>query len=79
MWEFFAPLLNGATLAVAPPHSHRDPNELVRTIHQHGVTTLQLVPSLLRMLLDHGGAIQIVTSAIGDTVEVEPGSSRPTV
>ena len=52
VWEFFAPLIVGARLLVARPGGHRDPAYLVDLITQHQVTNLQLVPSLLRMLLE---------------------------
>ena len=52
VWEFFAPLIVGAPMVVARPGGHQDPRYLVDTIIQHHVTILQLVPSLLRMLLE---------------------------
>ena len=52
VWEFFAPLLAGAQLVVANPDDHRDPASLISSIVAHRVTVLQVVPSLLRMLLD---------------------------
>ncbi len=54
VWEFYAPLLAGATLVVAGPDAHRDPAELARAVQDGGITVLQLVPSLLRALLDSG-------------------------
>ncbi|MBD2339090.1 amino acid adenylation domain-containing protein [Calothrix sp. FACHB-156] len=54
IWEFYAPLLAGAQLVMAQPGGHRDSNYLIEVINQHQITTLQLVPSLLRMLLDSG-------------------------
>ena len=51
-WEFYAPLLAGAQLVMAQPGGHRDSNYLINIINQHQITTIQLVPSLLRMLLD---------------------------
>jgi amino acid adenylation domain-containing protein/non-ribosomal peptide synthase protein (TIGR01720 family) len=50
--EFFAPLIVGAHLIIAQPGGHRDGAYLARMITGHGVTILQLVPSLLRALLD---------------------------
>lgn len=50
VWEFFAPLLSGGTLVLAPPASRADPGELVRLIRKHCVTVLQAVPSLLHLL-----------------------------
>jgi amino acid adenylation domain-containing protein len=52
VWEFYAPLLAGATLVMAQPGGHRDPGYLAAAIREHGVTTLQAVPALLRALLD---------------------------
>jgi amino acid adenylation domain-containing protein/non-ribosomal peptide synthase protein (TIGR01720 family) len=50
--EFFAPLLVGARLIMARPGGHQDGAYLSGMITEHGVTILQLVPSLLRALLD---------------------------
>ena len=52
VWEFYAPLMAGARLVMAPPAGRFNPAELVDTIAANGVTVLQLVPSLLRILLD---------------------------
>lgn len=53
VWEFWAPLLSGATLVMAGPEAHRDPVELLRCIQRHRVTILQLVPTMLGAVLDH--------------------------
>jgi len=55
IWEFYAPLLVGAQLAIARPGGHRDSNYLIKVIAEQQITILQLVPSLLQMLLEHGG------------------------
>ena len=55
VWEFHAPLLAGARLVMAAPGGHQDPAYLVDAVQAHGITTLQLVPSLLRMLLETEG------------------------
>ena len=52
VWEFYAPLLAGACLVVARPNGHKNPLYLIQTIQRYEVTTLQLVPSSLRLLLD---------------------------
>ncbi|HEX6913102.1 MAG TPA: amino acid adenylation domain-containing protein, partial [Longimicrobium sp.] len=52
VWEFWAPLLAGATLVVAGPDAHRDPAELARAVADERITILQLVPSLLHALLE---------------------------
>lgn len=51
VWEFFGPLLSGATLVMAEPGGHRDGEYLVRCLQQECITVLQLVPSQLYMLL----------------------------
>ncbi len=51
VWEFFLPLLCGATLVVAGPDVHRDPTELARLIREHGITTAHFVPSMLDAFL----------------------------
>jgi len=52
VWEFYAPLLVGGQLILAQPKGHQDPAYLSQLIVEKGVTILQLVPSLLRMLLE---------------------------
>ncbi|MFC0531314.1 amino acid adenylation domain-containing protein [Phytohabitans kaempferiae] len=56
VWEFFWPLLAGATLVVAEPGGHRDPAYLVRAINEHRITTLHFVPSMLAGFLTDPGA-----------------------
>lgn len=51
VWEFFLPLLCGATLVVAGPDAHRDPTELARLIRAHGITMAHFVPSMLDAFL----------------------------
>jgi amino acid adenylation domain-containing protein len=56
VWEFFWPLLCGATLAIARAGGHRDPAYLADIIQRHGVTTAHFVPSMLRVFLDEPAA-----------------------
>jgi amino acid adenylation domain-containing protein len=51
VWEFWAPLLAGARLVMHEPEKHPDPANLVRAIRRHGITTIQMVPSLLKLVL----------------------------
>ena len=51
VWEFFLPLLAGATLVVAPPDAHRDPVAIARLVREAGITTLHFVPSMLAAFL----------------------------
>jgi amino acid adenylation domain-containing protein len=55
VWEFYAPLLVGGQLLIAQPGGHTDSAYLLSLIAQQQVTTVQLVPSLLQMLLEQGG------------------------
>jgi len=52
VWEFFWPLMTGATLVVARPGGHRDTAYLVDLIAQRGITTLHFVPSMLSIFLE---------------------------
>ncbi len=52
VWEFFWPLITGATLVVAQPDGHRDPAYLAEVIKRAGVTTLHFVPSMLAEFVD---------------------------
>jgi amino acid adenylation domain-containing protein len=57
VWEFFWPLLTGATLVVARPGGHRDPAYLAELIRAEHITTLHFVPSMLQaFLLDPAAA-----------------------
>ncbi|GIG91769.1 non-ribosomal peptide synthetase [Plantactinospora endophytica] len=54
-WEFFAPLVSGGAVALAPVGAEHDPAALVRAIVRYGVTVFQGVPSVLRLLADDPG------------------------
>ncbi|MEV7416129.1 amino acid adenylation domain-containing protein [Streptomyces sp. NPDC089919] len=51
VWEFFWPLLTGATLVVARPGGHQDPAYLAGLIARESVTTAHFVPSMLDVFL----------------------------
>ncbi|MFD8783733.1 amino acid adenylation domain-containing protein [Kitasatospora sp. NPDC059599] len=68
VWEFLSPLVCGATVVTAPADAHRDTAVMARAAAEHGVTVLQLVPSVLRLLLAEPGladcsALRVVCSA----------------
>jgi amino acid adenylation domain-containing protein len=52
VWEFFWPLMTGATLVMAEPDGHRDSRYLLKEIARTGVTTLHFVPSMMRVFLE---------------------------
>ncbi|MFJ9428734.1 amino acid adenylation domain-containing protein [Streptomyces sp. NPDC101490] len=47
VWEFFWPLVEGATVVLARPDGHRDPEYLAGLVARRAVTTLHFVPSML--------------------------------
>ncbi|MEO8446523.1 MAG: amino acid adenylation domain-containing protein [bacterium] len=55
VWEFYLPLITGGKLVIAKPEGHMDISYLIDTIIKNNITTIQLVPTLLRMLLDENG------------------------
>jgi amino acid adenylation domain-containing protein len=52
VWEFFWPLLFGATLVMALPDRHKDPRYLIDTIVSQRITTMHFVPSMLAAFLE---------------------------
>jgi amino acid adenylation domain-containing protein len=55
VWEFFWPLLTGATMVVAAPGGHRDGHYLSSLIQREQVTTTHFVPSMLAVFLEQPG------------------------
>ena len=53
VWEFYAPLISGARLQIAEEGGAKDPDYLIETVINNAITVLQVVPSLLKALLDH--------------------------
>ena len=52
VWELFSPLVAGARLVMARPDGHRDAAYMIGSAEAEGITVMQLVPSMLRVLLD---------------------------
>lgn len=57
-WEFFWPLLVGASMVVAKPDGHKDSTYLAHLIQEQQVTTLHFVPSMLHQFLAEPEIIQ---------------------
>ena len=55
VWEFFWPLMTGATLVIAKPNGHKNPNYLLELILQEKITICHFVPSMLNIFLDESG------------------------
>lgn len=51
VWEFFWPLVTGATLVIARPEGHKDSAYLIELIRRQKITTLHFVPSMLQIFL----------------------------
>ena len=52
VWEFFWPLITGATLVIAQPGGHQDSDYLVETIAKEKISVVHFVPSMLRVFLE---------------------------
>jgi amino acid adenylation domain-containing protein len=52
--EIFFPLASGVPLVIAGSYVHRSVAEMLATVREAKITVLQVVPSLLMGLLDHG-------------------------
>jgi acyl-coenzyme A synthetase/AMP-(fatty) acid ligase/acyl carrier protein len=53
VWEIFGPLLAGVRNVIIPAEELHDPELLLERLAEEEVTRIVLVPSLLRMLLEH--------------------------
>ncbi|PZO88509.1 MAG: hypothetical protein DI626_01615, partial [Micavibrio aeruginosavorus] len=54
-WEFFWPLITGATLVMARPEGHKDPSYLIEVINEQEITTLHFVPPMLQAFVSTEG------------------------
>lgn len=54
VWEFIWPLISGATLVIAKPDGHKDPEYISDTVSKNKVTKMHFVPSMLRVMLASG-------------------------
>jgi amino acid adenylation domain-containing protein len=61
VWEFFWPLITGATLVVARPEGHRDGEYLTDLVQRERITVMHFVPSMLRLFLAEPGAPRCTT------------------
>ncbi len=61
VWEVLSPLIAGSRLILAAPGGYRDSAYLCRLIQAHGATVLQVVPSMLRALLQEDDFVRCTT------------------
>lgn len=52
VWEFFWPLMYGASMVILPPEQHKDAALLLNFVERTGVTVMHFVPSMLDVMLD---------------------------
>jgi amino acid adenylation domain-containing protein len=52
VWQFLAPLLVGGQVSIFDEETTHDPEQLLAQVEQERITILEVVPSLLRALLD---------------------------
>ncbi|SCF49123.1 amino acid adenylation domain-containing protein [Micromonospora matsumotoense] len=64
VWEFFWPLVTGATLVVARPGGHQDPAYLAELIRTERITTAHFVPSMLEAFLPHAASCAGLTRVL---------------
>lgn len=55
VWEWLLPLLQGGVLVLAAKGMQGDSHYLVRQLRERRITTLQLVPAMLRVLVEEPG------------------------
>ena len=55
VWEFFWPLMTGASLVLARPGGHRDTAYMIDLIKRKKITTVHFVPAMLQMFLAEKG------------------------
>ncbi len=51
VWELIWPLLKGATLVIAKPEGHKDPEYIANTIIREQINVVHFVPSMLKKFL----------------------------
>jgi amino acid adenylation domain-containing protein len=80
VWQFLAPLLIGGRTVIVDAETVAAPERLLASLQRQGITLVELVPSVLRALLDHAGELAAAERALpalrwmmatGETVPVE--------
>ncbi|WP_439644644.1 amino acid adenylation domain-containing protein, partial [Gordonia soli] len=63
VWELFLPLAVGATVVIAEPGRHGEPDHVADLIAEHEVSVVHFVPSMLSAFLDVLGPIRLAELA----------------
>ncbi len=59
VWEFFWPLMTGASIVMARPGGHRETGYLIDAIVRYQITTMHFVPSMLNLFVGSEGLERI--------------------
>lgn len=76
VWEFFLPLIVGATLVMAPPDAHKDPAWLASIVRESQISVLHFVPSMLAVFLSEPAAAGITLRLVFCSGEELPAPLR---
>lgn len=76
VWEFFLPLISGATLVIAAPGLHRDPAALAAVMQAERISVLHFVPSMLAAFLDEPAAARVSSRQVFCSGEALPAPLR---
>ncbi|MDN3988603.1 non-ribosomal peptide synthetase [Zwartia vadi] len=87
VWEWFAPLMTGATLVIARPGGHKDAAYLHQAIDAYSITMIHFVASMLELFLEEKHALKheslrlIVTSgeALSGTLQSKTLQAFPQI
>ncbi len=52
VWEIYLPLFFGASIVIAPPRAHSDPEAIAELLRKFKITLAHFVPSMLQAFLD---------------------------
>ncbi len=77
VWQFLAGLTTGARVHICTDTNVQDPLLLAQEMHREGVTVLQIVPSLLRLILERVNETAIYRAFAGLRLLISTGEPLP--
>ncbi|WP_367184874.1 amino acid adenylation domain-containing protein [uncultured Bradyrhizobium sp.] len=77
VWQFLAGLTAGARVHICADAVVQDPLSLAQEMHREGVTVLQIVPSLLRLILERVNETAIYRAFAGLRLLISTGEPLP--
>lgn len=77
VWQFLAGLTAGARVHICADTTVQDPLLLAQEMHREGVTVLQIVPSLLRLILERVNETAIYRAFAGLRLLISTGEPLP--